>query len=85
MNKYLYKFTHLKPLHVLDLFDKLVSPTIIYGIDEVLVLHKAPAFESVHLQFCNKILGVKHSTQNDFIYGELGRIGFASQRYISII
>ena len=28
---------------------------------------------------------MKQSTQNDFIYGELGRINFASQRYISII
>ena len=84
MNKYLYKFTHLKPLHVLDLFDKLVSPILNYG-SEVWGFHKAPAIESVHLQFCKKLLGVKQSTQNDFIYGELGRITFASQRYISII
>ena len=28
---------------------------------------------------------MKQSTQNDFIYGELGRINIASQRYISII
>ena len=28
MNKYLYKFTYLKPLQVLDLFDKLISPIL---------------------------------------------------------
>ena len=65
-------------------FDKLVSPILNYG-SEVWGFHKAPAIESVHLQFCEKLLGVKQSTQNDFIYGELGRITFASQRYISII
>ena len=84
MNKYLYKFTYLKPLHVLDLFDKLISPILNYG-SEVWGFHKAPAIEAVHLQFCKKLLGVKQSTQNDFIYGELGRISFASQRHISII
>ena len=39
----------------------------------------------MHLQFCKKLLSVKQSTQNDFIYGELGRNNFAAQRYISII
>ena len=76
MNKHLYKFTHLKPFHILDLFDKLISPIPNYG-SEVWGFYKAPAIESVHLQFCKKLLGVKQSTQNDFIYGELGRINFA--------
>ena len=84
MNKYLYKFTHLKPSHILDLFDKLISPILNYG-SEVWGFYKAPAIEAVHLQFCKKLLSVKQSTQNDFIYGELGRINFATQRYISII
>ena len=84
MNKYLHKFTYLKPSHVLDLFDKLITPILNYG-SEVWGFHKAPAIESVHLQFCKKSLGVKQSSQNDFIYGELGRINFATHRYISII
>ena len=84
MNKYLYKFTHLKPSHILDLFDKLISPILNYG-SEVWGFYKAPAIEAVHLQFCKKLLSVKQSTQNDFNYGELGRINFATQRYISII
>ena len=55
MNKYLYKFTYLKPLHVLDLFYKLISPILNYG-SEVWGFHKAPAIEAVHLQFCKKII-----------------------------
>ena len=81
INKYLYKFTHLKPSHI---FDKLILPLLNYG-SEVLGFYKAPAIESVHLQFCKKLLGVKQSTQNDFIYGELGRINYATQIYVSII
>jgi len=30
--------------------------------------------ERVHLQFCKRLLGVKRCTQNDFVYGELGRM-----------
>ena len=85
MNTYLYKFTHLKPSHILDLFDKLISPILNYG-SELWGFNKAPAIESVHLQFCKKnFIRFKQSTQNDFIYGELGRINSAIQRYISII
>ena len=84
LNKYLYNFTSLKTSHVLDLFDKLVTPILNYG-SEVWGFYKSASIETVHLQFCKKILGVKQTTQNDFIYGELGRIDFQSQRYINII
>ena len=42
-------------------------------------------FESAHLQFCTKILGVKQSTQNDLIYGELEILDYQSRRYLAII
>ena len=84
LNKYLYKFTYLKPSHVLDLFDKLISLILNYG-SEVWGFHKASAIETVHMQFCKKLLGVKQSTQNDFVYGELGRLNYQVQRYISIV
>ena len=45
---------------------------------------KSSAIETVHLKFCKKILGVKQSTQNDFVYGELGRINYQSHRYLII-
>ena len=37
------------------------------------------------MQFCKRLLGVKKSTQNNFIYGELGRLNYQSQRYLMII
>ena len=47
--------------------------------------HKAPDVDIVHLQYCKKVLGVKQSTQNDFVYGDLGRINFQSRRYLIIL
>ena len=41
--------------------------------------------ERVHLQFCKKLLGVKISTQNDFVYGELGRVTMQNGIFYSII
>ena len=55
-----------------------------YG-SKVWGIRKAPTIESVHMQFCKKLLGGKQSTQNDFVYGELGRTNFASYRYVSIV
>ena len=46
---------------------------------------KASSVETVHLQFCKKLLGVKQSTKIDFIYGELGRIDYQSRRFLAII
>ena len=40
--------------------------------------------ERVHLQFCERLLGVKKTTQTDFIYGELGRTNCITKRYILI-
>ena len=69
---------------MLELFDKLVTPILNYG-SECWGFYKSTAIETVHLQFCKKILGVKQSTQNDFVYGELGRIDYQSRRYVTII
>ena len=40
--------------------------------------------ERIHLQFCKKLLGVKKSTQNDFVYGELGRASLKNDIFIMI-
>ncbi len=37
------------------------------------------------MKFCKHVLGVKISTQNDFIYGELGRKSIQTQRFYNII
>lgn len=54
-----------------------------YG-SEILGFKKGEAIET-HLQFCKRILAVKQSTQNDFIYGELGRTPFQTKQYLNII
>ena len=40
--------------------------------------------EKVHLQFCKRLLGVTQCTQNDFIYGELGRTTLLVDRHLII-
>ena len=84
LNSYLYKFTNISPYHRLELFDKLVAPIINYSA-EVWGFCKADKIETVHLQFCKRLLGVKQCSQNDFIYGELGRTSFQTKRYLMII
>ena len=34
---------------------------------------------------CKKLLGVKRSTQNDFIYSELGRVPLQNKIFLSIM
>ena len=77
MKKYLNKFVNVTPSHYLELFDKLVSPVLNYA-SEVYI-------ERVHLQFCKRLLSVKQCTQNDCVYGELGRYSFQNIRYYNII
>ena len=84
LNKYMYKFTFITPKHKLELFDKLISPILNYA-SEVWGFCKANAIERVHMQFCKKLLGVKKTTQNDFVYGELGRTNYSTKRYLTII
>ena len=84
LNKYLHSFTALKPSHILDLFDKLISPILNDG-SEVWGFHKAKSIETVHMQFCKRMLGIKQSTQNDFVHGELGLVDYQSLRYINIV
>ena len=84
LNKYLYKFTYLKLSHVLGLFDKLISPILNYG-SEVWGFHKASAIETVHMHFSKQLLEEKQSTHIDFVHGELGRLIYQVQRYISIV
>lgn len=67
-----------------SLFDKLVHPVIDYSC-EVWGFHKVPAVEKLHLQYCKRILHVKRSTANFFVYGELGRYPMYIGRFVKII
>ena len=84
LNKYLYRFTYIPPKHKLDLFDNLVTPILNY-CSEVSGFANAMSIERVHLQFYKKLLGVKKTTLNDFIYGELGRNSCKTIHYYNII
>ena len=84
LNKYLYKFTDITVKHRIELFDKLVLPILNYSA-EVWGFIPALNIERVHTQFLKKVLNVKVSTQNDFIYGELGRKSLLINRHLRII
>ena len=84
MNKYLFKFTGVSIKHKLELFDKLILPILNYG-SEVWGFHRGDTIERIHTQFCKNVLGVKKSTQNDFVYGEVGRTSLINKRYFNIV
>ena len=84
LKSYVYKFSDIKISHMLDLFDKLILPILNYGA-EVWGFAESKVIERVHLQYCKHLLGVKAQTQNDFIYGELGRFPLQLCRINSII
>ena len=81
---HLLKFYNITVSHTLELFDKLVAPILSYA-SQCWAFCKADAVERVHTQFCKSLLGVKTSTQNDFIYGELGRIDLKTIRIYSAV
>ena len=57
---------------ILDLFDKIVQPILLYGC-EVWGLSNTSNIEKLHLRFCKYILKLRKNTPNFMIYGELGR------------
>jgi len=36
-------------------------------------VNEAVKLENIHMHFCKSILGVRSQTNNNFVYGELGR------------
>ena len=62
----------------------MILPILNYS-SEVWGFHKANNIEHIHTQYCKRILQVKRCTQNDFVYGVLGRFNLAFNRYIRIV
>lgn len=61
------------PLDIqLYLFDVLVAPILLYGC-EVWGFKQFDCIEKLHLKFLKYVLGVRTSTCNSVVYGELGR------------
>ena len=66
--------THNIPIDLqLQLFDTAVVPVLLYG-SEVWGFEDNKIIESVHMKFLKYVLGVKKSTPNSIVYGELGRM-----------
>jgi len=80
----LNKFPCITVSHKLDLFDKLITPILGY-CSEVWGYLEAAQLETVHLQYMKQLLGIRTQTQNDFVYGELGRFPLQTNIIISII
>ena len=74
----------INPKLSLQLFDAFVQSVLIYG-SPVWGFTKSKDLERIHLKFCKRILGVKLSTSNVGVYGELGRFPLYINRYTSII
>ena len=73
-----------KPRVALQLFDAFVSSIVTYGC-EIWGFTKSLQLEKLHLRFCKTILGVRSTTSNVAVYGELGRYPLYINRYVRII
>ncbi|XP_052787930.1 uncharacterized protein LOC128222834 [Mya arenaria] len=78
------KYPCISIKHRLDLFDKLIYPVLSYG-SEIWGLSNSLQIERIHLRFCKELLGVRLQTQNNFVYGELGRTSLLCKRSINVI
>ena len=68
----------------MDLFDKFIVPVLTYAC-EMWGFHPSIQIERIHTKYCKNCLGVKKSAQNDFVYGELGRLPLINIRYVRIM
>ena len=84
LHKTLHRFNKVDVSVAIDLFDKTITPILNYG-SEVWGFHPAPDIERVHLGYLKRVMGVKKSTQNDFVYGLLGRYPMQINRNCNII
>jgi len=66
------------------MFDKLVYPVLSYG-SEIWGLQRNIKIERIHLNYCKVLLGVRRQTQNNFIYGELGRPSLSVRHSVNVI
>ena len=78
------KKLNVRPDIAMQLFDSFVGSILNYG-SAVWGFTKSKDLERIHLQFCKSILGVKQSTSNAAIYGELGRCPLYISRYVFIM
>jgi len=80
----LVKYPDISVNHRLDLFNKLIEPILSYGC-EVWGLNNSVQIERIHIRYCKQVLGVRLQTQNNFVYGELGRVPLINKRIICVL
>ena len=68
----------------IDLFNSMVTPILFYGC-EVWGFCKADSLERFYISFLKNVLGVKQSTPNCFVYGELGLYPLIIERKVRIL
>ena len=66
LHKRTSRFKEIDISVIMDLFDKYIGAILNYSC-EVWGFHSARDIEQVQLCFCKRILGIKKSTQNDFV------------------
>ena len=77
-------YSNLTPDFMMDLFNKFIVPVLTYAC-EMWGFHPSIQIERIHTKYCKNCLGVKKSAQNDFVYGELGRLPLINIRYVRIM
>jgi hypothetical protein len=75
---------NIKPKLSLQLFDSFVSPILSYG-SETWGITKSKELERIQLNFCKLILGIKITSSNAAVYGELSRYTLYINRFIKVI
>ena len=79
LNAYINKFVNINNVNP----SLVLSPILCYA-SEVWGFTKANNIERVHMQFYKRLLSIKRCTQNEFVYGELGRCSFQNKRFNTI-
>ena len=62
----------------------MIQPILIYG-SELWVFKRYEWIERVHFKYCKRFLGVKASTPNVAVLGELGRVPIFTTTYLNCI
>ena len=84
LKKFINNNSEILPTMQLELFSLKISPILNYG-SEVWGLRKADAIDVFYLSFLKTLLGVKSSTPNCFVYGELGVYPMIIERKVRVI
>ena len=80
----LYKLDGLQPEIAFRVFDCKILPILLYG-SAIWGTHNCLDVEKIHHRFCKFVLGVRTTTINSAVRGELGRHPIRSYIYIQIL